>query len=113
MTMTAATETHHGALPAGFLRGFATASYQIEGGHDQDGRKPSVWDVALKDKDNGEVACNSYNMIEEDIALLKSLGANVYRFSISWSRIVPLGGRNDPVEPRGIAHYSKFVSPGS
>ncbi|TXT15690.1 hypothetical protein VHUM_00193 [Vanrija humicola] len=48
-------------------------------------------------------------MIEEDIALLKTLGANVYRFSISWPRIVPLGGRADPVEPRSIAHYSKLI----
>ncbi|KAL1413456.1 hypothetical protein Q8F55_001223 [Vanrija albida] len=107
--MTITTEQHHRALPAGFLRGFATAAYQIEGAHDQDGRGPSVWDVALKDKENGDVACNSYNMIEEDIALLKSLGANVFRFSISWPRIVPKGGRNDPIEPRGIAHYSKLI----
>lgn len=111
MTVTAAAD-HHDSLPADFLSGFATAAYQIEGGYDQDGRGLSIWDVALKGQENGEVACNSYNMVEEDIALLKSLGAKVFRFSISWPRIVPKGGRNDPVEERGIAHYSKLVGGG-
>jgi beta-glucosidase len=55
------------------------------------------------------VACDSYNRTSEDIALLKLTGAKAYRFSISWSRIIPLGGRNDPINPAGIAFYKKFV----
>lgn len=55
------------------------------------------------------VACDSYNRTGEDIALLKSLGAKAYRFSISWSRIIPLGGRNDPINDKGIAFYKTFT----
>jgi beta-glucosidase len=54
-------------------------------------------------------ACDSYRRTSEDIALLKELGVNCYRFSLSWSRIIPLGGRNDPVNQAGLNHYVKFV----
>lgn len=50
-----------------------------------------MWEEALKAQDNGDIACDSYNRWEEDIALLKAYGSNSYRFSISWSRIIPLG----------------------
>lgn len=55
------------------------------------------------------MACDSYNRTAEDIALLKKVGAKAYRFSISWSRIIPLGGRQDPVNKKGLAHYVNFV----
>ncbi len=90
-------------------------SYQIEGAVDKDGRGPSIWDTfcAIKDKTaggaDGSIACDSYNRTADDIALLKSLGAPSYRFSLSWSRIIPKGGRNDPVNQAGIDHYVKFV----
>ncbi|KAI9343467.1 family 1 glycosyl hydrolase [Zopfochytrium polystomum] len=102
-------------LPSDFLWGFATASYQIEGAIEQDGRGPSIWDTfcakpgKIADGSSGVEACDSYNRTAEDIALLKSYGANTYRFSICWSRIIPLGGRNDPVNQAGIDHYVKFV----
>ncbi|RMZ80944.1 hypothetical protein DV738_g2440, partial [Chaetothyriales sp. CBS 135597] len=102
-------------LPGDFLWGFATAAYQIEGAVDADGRGPSIWDTFCKipgkiaDGSSGDVACNSYNRTADDISLLKQTGAKAYRFSISWSRIIPLGGRNDPVNPAGIKHYQKFV----
>jgi beta-glucosidase len=51
----------------------------------------------------------AYNRHSEDVALLKQYGVNSYRFSISWSRIIPLGGRNDPVNPKGIKWYSDFI----
>lgn len=86
------TISHQNCLGPDFLNGFATAAYQVEGGYLQDGRGLSVWDVALADKPNGNVACNSYNMMDEDVELLKTLGARVFRFSISWSRIIPKGG---------------------
>lgn len=95
-----------------FAHGYASASYQIEGeyrdqlclchrsmptwkrmigGYDQDGRGPSVWEQALEGKENGDVAVDSYNLWKEDVKLLKEYGANAYRFSISWSRVIPLG----------------------
>ncbi|GAQ10489.1 beta-glucosidase 1B [Aspergillus lentulus] len=102
-------------LPSDFLWGFATASYQIEGAVDEDGRGPSIWDTFCKlpgkiaGGASGEVACDSYHRTHEDIALLKECGAKAYRFSISWSRVIPLGGRNDPVNEKGLQHYVKFV----
>ncbi|OAA55585.1 beta-glucosidase [Niveomyces insectorum RCEF 264] len=103
------------SLPKDFLWGFATASYQIEGGADQDGRGPSIWDTfcaipgKIADGSSGAVACNSYNLWQQDIDLLKSLGAQAYRFSISWSRVIPLGGRHDPVNQAGLDYYVRFV----
>ena len=87
---------------------------------DKDGRGPSIWDTfcaidgkIAKGPDgvqaNGKVACDSYNRTADDIALLKKLGAKSYRFSLSWSRIIPIGGRNDPVNQAGLDHYVKFV----
>lgn len=90
-------------------------SYQIEGSSTADGRGPTIWDAfaakpsKIADGTDGSVACDSYRRTGEDIALLKSLGAKAYRFSIAWSRIIPLGGRNDPVSEAGIQHYVKFV----
>ena len=78
------------SLPEDFLWGFATASYQIEGAHDTDGRLPSIWDTfcripgKIADASSGDVACDSYNRTGEDIALLKDVGAKAYRFSLAW-----------------------------
>lgn len=55
------------------------------------------------------MATNSYLRWEDDIELLKAYGAKAYRFSIAWPRIIPLGGRDDPVNPKGIEFYSKFI----
>ncbi|MCJ1248709.1 hypothetical protein MMC30_005928 [Trapelia coarctata] len=102
-------------LPSDFLWGFATASYQIEGAATQDGRGPSIWDSFCKipgkiaDGSSGDVACDSYNRSGDDIALLKELGAKAYRFSLSWSRIIPLGGRHDPINEIGLQFYVRFV----
>ncbi|KAK7436604.1 hypothetical protein CaCOL14_006260 [Colletotrichum acutatum] len=103
------------SLPNDFLWGFATASYQVEGAAEKDGRGPSIWDTfcavpgKIADGSSGAVACDSYNRTAEDIALLKSVGANTYRFSLAWSRIIPVGGRNDPINQAGLDHYIKFV----
>jgi len=98
-----------------FIWGYATASYQIEGSPTADGRGVSIWDTfshipgKTKGGGNGDVATNSYLRWEDDIELLKSYGAKAYRFSIAWPRIIPLGGRNDPVNAKGIEFYSKFI----
>ena len=78
-------------LPATFLHGYASASYQIEGGHQTDGRGPSIWDEKLKEMENGDEAVNSYGLWKEDVELLRKYGATGYRFSVSWSRVIPLG----------------------
>ncbi|KAF6758049.1 beta-glucosidase [Ephemerocybe angulata] len=102
-------------LPKDFIWGFATAAFQIEGSANVDGRGKSIWDDFAKlpgktlDGGNGDVATDSYRLWKEDIALLASYGVRSYRFSISWSRVIPLGGRNDPVNQAGIDFYSKFV----
>lgn len=82
---------------------------------DIDGRGKSIWDDFAKvpgktlDGGNGDVATDSYKRWREDIELLGDYGVKAYRFSIAWSRIIPLGGRNDPINPAGIKFYSDFI----
>ncbi len=98
------------AFPKDFLWGAATASAQIEGGWDCDGRTPSIWDVAPKGKIKGGVtchtACDHYHRWREDVALMKEIGLKSYRFSISWSRVFPEEGKQNP---KGLAFYSDLV----
>jgi len=101
------------AFPAKFVWGTATAAYQIEGAAQMDGRGPSVWDVFSHTEgktingDNGDVACDHYHRYKDDVALMQSIGVNAYRFSISWSRILPEGtGR---INQAGLDFYSRLV----
>jgi beta-glucosidase len=100
-------------LPAGFFWGVATSAYQIEGAWDSDGRGLSIWDTfsrrpgAVVQGENGDVACDHYHRMPEDVALIASLGVDTYRFSVSWPRVQP-GGRG-PVNSRGIDFYSRLV----
>lgn len=99
--------------PEGFLWGCATASYQVEGGAKDGGRGPSLWDVfshtpgKTHEGDTGDVADDSYHRYKEDIQLLKNLGVQTYRMSMSWSRIFPQG-KGTP-NPAGVDYYSKVV----
>src|SRR3954465_13650212 len=85
------------SFPPGFVLGTATAAYQIEGAATEDGRGPSIWDTfshtpgAIRDGAPGAVACDSYHRYAEDVRLLAGLGAQAYRFSVSWSRVQPTG----------------------
>src|SRR5262245_7841052 len=78
-------------FPRGFFWGVATAAYQIEGGVQADGRGPTVWDRfshtpgVVKDGNNGDIACDSYHRYKDDIALMRELNLNSYRYSIAWS----------------------------
>jgi beta-glucosidase len=100
-------------FPKGFLWGCATASYQVEGAVNEDGRGPSIWDTFSHTPgktfqgDTGDVADDSYHRYKEDVALLKGLGVTGYRFSISWSRIIP-NGTGQPNE-KGLAYYERVV----
>ena len=97
-----------------FIWGTATSSYQIEGAYNKDGKGESVWDKfcresgKIKNNDNGNIACNHYELWENDIKLLKNLGVNSYRFSISWSRIFPTSSNKNP-NIEGIDFYQKLV----
>jgi len=100
-------------FPKEFIWGAATASYQIEGAWNEDGKGESVWDnyahkpYRIDNRDTGDVACDHYHHMPEDITLMKTLGLQSYRFSISWPRILPEGiGR---VEPRGLDFYDRLV----
>ena len=100
-------------FPAGFKWGCATASYQIEGAVDEDGRGKTIWDVfshtpgKVANGDTGDVADDSYHRYAEDTQLLKAMGAGMYRLSIAWSRIFP-DGRGTP-NPKGVDHYKRVI----
>ncbi|MEU0982101.1 GH1 family beta-glucosidase [Streptomyces griseus] len=101
------------ALPADFTWGVATAAYQIEGAVAEDGRSPSIWDTfshtpgTIDNGDTGDVACDHYHRVPEDIGLIKQLGADAYRFSIAWPRVVP--GGDGPVNKAGLDFYDRLV----
>lgn len=100
-------------FPKNMKWGAATAAYQIEGAAFEDGRGPSIWDTfshtpgKVFNGDNGDVACDSYHRYEEDIKLMKELGIDVYRFSVSWSRIFPSG--TGEVNMKGLRYYHNLV----
>jgi len=100
-------------LPPGFTFGTSTASYQIEGAVAEDGRGPSIWDTfaaqpgRIADGSSGEVACDHYHRVDEDVELLGRLGAPGYRFSIAWPRIQPTGS-GEPNE-KGLDFYDRLI----
>jgi beta-glucosidase len=100
-------------FPADFYWGAATAAYQVEGAANEDGRGESIWDVfcrrsgAVFEGHNGDVACDHYHRYREDVALMRALGLQVYRFSVAWSRVLPEG--RGATNPRGLAFYDRLV----
>lgn len=95
-----------------FIWGAATASYQIEGAWNFDGKTPSIWDTYTHDKrafrnQTGDVACDHYNRYKEDVKLMAELGLQSYRFSISWSRIIP--DESGKINEKGLQFYSDLV----
>jgi beta-glucosidase len=100
-------------FPEGFKWGVATSAYQIEGAWDEDGKGPSIWDTYahtpgnIKNDENGDVANDHYHRYQEDVALMKDIGATAYRFSISWPRIFP-EGTGEP-NPKGLDFYNRLV----
>ncbi len=101
------------SLPPSFRWGVATSAYQIEGAVAEDGRTPSIWDTfcrvpgAVHNGENGDVACDHYHRVPEDVALIKDLAVDTYRFSVAWPRVQP-GGRG-PANPAGLAFYDRLV----
>ena len=101
------------AFPPGFLFGAATSAYQIEGGHDADGKGPSVWDRFVRRPGRvhrghtGDVAGDTYRDFRPDVAIMRQLGLDAYRFSVSWPRVLPDG--RGPVTERGLDYYERLV----
>ena len=102
-------------FPKDFLWGVACASFQCEGAWNEDGKGPSIWDDFcheiggnhVKNGDTGDVACDCYHRAESDVALMKSLNVQAYRFSLSWPRIIPDG--DGVVNPLGFKFYDELV----
>ncbi|MCM1498789.1 MAG: GH1 family beta-glucosidase [Clostridium sp.] len=96
-----------------FIWGAASAAYQVEGAYDEDGRGLSIWDVYsgyhgnTRYNEDGKVACDHYHRVDEDVKLMKELGLKAYRFSISWTRIIPEGVGK--VNEKGLKFYSDLV----
>jgi beta-glucosidase len=102
----------HSAFPEEFVWGAATAAYQIEGAVAQDGRGPSIWDTFSHTAgrtfhgDTGDVACDHFNHLDQDLELIGGLGLGAYRFSVAWPRVQPDG---KTVNRRGLDFYSRLV----
>jgi len=104
-------------FPQDFTWGVATSSYQIEGGHDADGKGPSIWDAfsripgRIHAGDTGDVACDHFHRFREDVAMMARLGIPAYRFSISWPRLMPTGRVDDrgTINPEGIRFYDQLI----
>lgn len=100
-------------LPEGFILGVATSAYQIEGAVARDGRGPSIWDTFSQTPGNtrgdvpGDRGADHYDRFEEDIAIMKDLGVDSYRLSLSWSRILPNGVGN--VNEAGLQFYDQLI----
>ncbi len=101
-------------FPKDFIWGTATSSYQIEGAHDKEGKGPSIWDAfcqipgKVARGDHGNIACDHFHRLEEDVALLDELGVKAYRFSISWPRILP-DGTTGNINQEGIDFYNRLI----
>lgn len=100
-------------FPTDFLWGAATASYQIEGGWNEDGRSPSIWDTFSHIPGNvyqnhtGDIAADHYHRWKQDVSLMKELGLPSYRFSFAWPRIIP--GGIGSVNQKGLEFYDRLI----
>ncbi len=100
-------------FPPNFVWGTGTSAYQVEGAHDLDGKGESIWDRLctvegqIKNGDTGNIACDQYHRYAQDMELCRKLGLDVYRFSISWPRVQPLG--RGPFNEKGMDYYDRLI----
>ncbi|MED6113739.1 Beta-glucosidase 12 [Stylosanthes scabra] len=104
-------------FPDNFLFGTASSSYQYEGAVNEGGRGPSIWDTftqthpeKIADRSNGVLAVDSYHRYKEDVGIMKDIGFDAYRFSISWSRVLPGGKLKTGVNREGITYYNNLIN---
>ncbi|XP_047181503.1 beta-glucosidase 11-like [Vigna umbellata] len=101
-------------FPSDFVFGASASAYQVEGAANEDGRKPSIWDTFSHSGNgnmfvgDGDVVCDQYHKYKEDIQLMANTGLEAYRFSISWSRLIPDG--RGQVNPKGLQYYNNFIN---
>ncbi|KAF5273023.1 hypothetical protein FQR65_LT04765 [Abscondita terminalis] len=102
-------------FPRTFKFGVATSSYQIEGAWNASGKGENIWDYmahtnpnSIQNNSNGDIACDSYHLWETDVQLIRNLGVNYYRFSLSWSRLMPDGFDNN-INPDGVRYYNNII----
>ncbi|XP_017414558.2 hydroxyisourate hydrolase isoform X2 [Vigna angularis] len=99
-------------FPADFVFGSGTSAYQVEGAANEEGRSDSIWDTFAHaghgHGGNGDVACDGYHKYNEDVRLMVDTGLEAYRFSISWSRLLPNG--RGPVNPKGLQYYNNLIN---
>ncbi|KAJ7980721.1 Beta-glucosidase [Quillaja saponaria] len=105
------------SFPSGFIFGTASSAYQYEGAANEGGRGPSIWDTythrypdKIKDASTGDVAADEYHCYKEDVEIMKELNFDAYRFSISWSRILPKGNISGGVNKEGIQYYNNLIN---
>ncbi|KAJ0973072.1 hypothetical protein J5N97_021031 [Dioscorea zingiberensis] len=105
------------SFPPDFAFGAATAAYQVEGAWNEGGRGPSIWDTytqqhpeRIDDRSNGNVTADSYHRYKDDVKLLKDMNMDSYRFSISWSRILPKGSLKGGINQEGIKYYNNLIN---
>ncbi|XP_018565438.1 myrosinase 1 [Anoplophora glabripennis] len=102
-------------FPDGFMFGVATAAYQVEGAWNEDGKGENIWDrmvhtdpSSITNNDTADVACDSYHKYKEDVELIAGLNLTHYRFSVSWSRVLPTGFANE-INAKGLLYYQNLV----
>ncbi|KAE9622257.1 putative beta-glucosidase [Lupinus albus] len=93
-------------FPLEFVFGSGTSAYQVEGAAKEDGRKPSIFDTYAHGA--GDIECDQYHKYKEDVQLMANMGLEAYRFSISWSRLIPDG--KGPINPKGLQYYNNLIN---
>ncbi|MED6185662.1 Beta-glucosidase 13 [Stylosanthes scabra] len=112
-----AASLNRSSFPSDFIFGTASSAYQYEGAAKEGGRGPSIWDTfthnhpdRIADHSNGDVAVDSYHRYKGDVAMMKDIGFNAYRFSISWSRIIPSGNLKGGINREGVNYYNNLIN---
>ncbi|XP_008384453.3 beta-glucosidase 12-like [Malus sylvestris] len=111
------TSLNRTSFPRGFIFGSASSAYQYEGAWNQGGRKPSIWDnythqypERINGSTTGDVAADQYHRYKEDVGIMKNMGLDAYRLSISWSRVLPNGKLSGGVNQEGIKYYNNLIN---
>ncbi|GLJ47727.1 hypothetical protein SUGI_1008030 [Cryptomeria japonica] len=103
-------------FPNGFIFGTGSAAYQYEGAARIGGKGPTIWDTfshipgKIANGNNGDVAVDEYHRYKKDVKLMKDMGMDAYRFSISWSRILPYGSVKGGIDKVGVAYYNNLIN---